>query len=95
MRASLKKNLIIVAVGFATHGVASYHINNFSILEQDIKAGPSMHVGMMVMDPDTGKTIYQYQAQQYFHPASNAKLFTAISAHVKSGCQLSIYHHTL
>ena len=34
------------------------------------------HVGIKVIEPATGKTWYSYQADQYFLPASNTKLFS-------------------
>lgn len=85
IKIALKNIFIISIMSFMAQGFASDQNNNFSILQQDITANPSIHVGMMVMDPDTGNTLYQYQAQQYFAPASNVKLFTAIAAMLNLG----------
>lgn len=85
MQNILKNLSIIIALAFIPYGLASYHINNFSVIDQDIQNNPNMHVGMMVLDPQSGATVYQYQAEQYFHPASNVKLFTAIAAMLSLG----------
>jgi len=41
---------------------------------------PHANVGMMVMDAETGQTVYHYHSDHYFRPASNVKLFTAAAA---------------
>jgi serine-type D-Ala-D-Ala carboxypeptidase/endopeptidase (penicillin-binding protein 4) len=56
-----------------------------SLLDQDIAAFSDAHVGVVVMDPTHGQILYQYQANQYFHPASTVKLFTAIAAYLNLG----------
>lgn len=38
------------------------------------------HTGLMVYDPATGKTIYDYNSQKHFVPASNTKLLTYLAA---------------
>lgn len=85
MKLSLLRILAFVSLSITTYGVVADQNNNLSILEQDISNSPNMHVGMMVINPDNGKTVYQYQAEQYFHPASNVKLFTAIAAMLDLG----------
>ncbi len=81
IRRFIKKACAVVAIGFFTTGFAT----NFSQLQQDISSNPGIHVGMQVIDPATGQSLYQYQAEQYFHPASITKLFTAISAMLSLG----------
>lgn len=34
------------------------------------------HIGFMLVDPERKKTLYQHQANRYFIPASNTKIFT-------------------
>ena len=63
----------------------------FSQLQKELTSNPNMHVGMVVLAPDTGATLYQYQGEQYFHPASNAKLLTATAAMLSLGAS---YHFT-
>ena len=38
------------------------------------------HVGISVYDPATGKYIYNYQADKYFIPASNTKIFSCYAS---------------
>jgi D-alanyl-D-alanine carboxypeptidase/D-alanyl-D-alanine-endopeptidase (penicillin-binding protein 4) len=42
--------------------------------------GNSAGIGIQISDPKTGKTLYQKDADHYFMPASNEKLFTAAAA---------------
>lgn len=57
-----------------------------AVLNQDIAAqAKNSHIGFIVLDPATGSTLYQYQSSQYFAPASNTKLFTAIAALIGLG----------
>ena len=44
------------------------------------KTIPSAHPGIIVLDADSGKMLYQKNSQQYFTPASTTKLFTAAAA---------------
>jgi D-alanyl-D-alanine carboxypeptidase/D-alanyl-D-alanine-endopeptidase (penicillin-binding protein 4) len=43
------------------------------------------HWGILVVDAETGATIYERNADQYFTPASNTKLFTTALAMAKLG----------
>jgi D-alanyl-D-alanine carboxypeptidase len=43
------------------------------------------HWGILVVDAETGETIYESNADQYFTPASNTKLFTTTLAMAKLG----------
>ncbi|HEX6914690.1 MAG TPA: D-alanyl-D-alanine carboxypeptidase, partial [Chitinophagaceae bacterium] len=38
------------------------------------------HVGISIYDPSTNKHLYRYQAEKYFIPASNTKLYTCYAA---------------
>ena len=38
------------------------------------------HVGISIFDPAVGKFWYNHQAEKYFVPASNTKLFTCMAA---------------
>lgn len=38
------------------------------------------HVGISVFDPQSGQYLYNYQAEKYFIPASNTKIFTCYAA---------------
>ena len=42
--------------------------------------GEDLNIGILVENLDTGKTLYKKNANRYFMPASNAKLFTAFAA---------------
>ena len=44
------------------------------------KTIPQAYVGIMVMEADTGKIIFNQNGDGYFCPASNTKLFTVVSA---------------
>lgn len=70
--------LLIPTLGFAnpsTNNVLSTKINN---LLKDF--GDTVSIGIQVTDPKTGKTLYRKNADHYFMPASNEKLFTATAA---------------
>jgi D-alanyl-D-alanine carboxypeptidase/D-alanyl-D-alanine-endopeptidase (penicillin-binding protein 4) len=41
---------------------------------------PTAYVGIEVLDAESGRPIYQYNANKYFFPASNTKLLTAAAA---------------
>ncbi len=38
------------------------------------------HIGLLVYDPETRRTIVDYNAEKYFTPASNTKIFTLLSS---------------
>jgi D-alanyl-D-alanine carboxypeptidase/D-alanyl-D-alanine-endopeptidase (penicillin-binding protein 4) len=67
----------LLLIGLTLFNLA--YANNASSLNE-LLLSSNTHIGLMVMDADSGKTIYQYQANQYFPPASVTKLFTAIAA---------------
>ena len=46
---------------------------------------PGAHIGIDIMDANTQKILYQENANQYFTPASNTKLFTATAALLELG----------
>jgi len=48
------------------------------VLQQPVMA--PAHVGISIMDAATGEYLYNYQADKYFVPASNTKLFTCFAA---------------
>ena len=50
--------------------------------------------GLLIMDPQTGETLYQQNADRYFVPASNMKLFTTALALTKLGPDYR-FHTTL
>lgn len=38
------------------------------------------HTGFMLYDPESGRTLFQYQHDRYFTPASNTKIFTLFAS---------------
>ncbi len=47
--------------------------------KEDVIDAPGLqtaHIGISVFEPATGKYWYDYQAEKYFVPASNTKIFT-------------------
>ena len=42
----------------------------------DVAELKTAHIGISVFEPATGKYWYDYQADKYFVPASNTKIFT-------------------
>ena len=48
------------------------------VVEDD--ALKNAHVGICIYEPATGKYLYDYQAEKYFTPASNAKIATCYAA---------------
>lgn len=53
------------------------------------------HVGFMVYDPATRKTIYEHQSDRYYTPASNTKIFTLYTAMKILGDSLPAFRYTL
>ena len=49
--------------------------------------------GVLVANRDTGETLFDLNADRYFTPASNAKLFTSVFALATLGTGLSLSHH--
>lgn len=51
------------------------------------------HVGISLFDPSTGKYLYNYQADKYFIPASNTKIFTCYAAMKNLGDSLVAFEY--
>lgn len=51
------------------------------------------HVGISLFDPNTGKYLYNYQADKYFIPASNTKIFTCYAAMKNLGDSLVAFEY--
>src|SRR5688572_15269588 len=51
----------------------SRSVNSILLKDTAIKSG---HIGISIYEPATGKYWYNYNADKYFIPASNTKLFT-------------------
>ena len=49
--------------------------------------------GIQVVDRDSGETLYELNADRFFTPASNAKIFTTSLAFATLGSELSFPHH--
>lgn len=59
-------------------GVAEFRKNLETILAAPM--AQKAFVGVLIVDADTGKTIYELSADKFFTPASNTKLFTTTLA---------------
>ncbi len=76
----LRLPLIFLSLIFFSCSI-SHKINrsaNEDIIQN--KAFKAAHAGICVYEPETGKYWYNYQADKYFVPASNTKLFTCYAA---------------
>lgn len=51
------------------------------------------HVGISLYDPSNGKYLYNYQADKYFIPASNTKIFTCYAAMKNLGDSLVAFEY--
>lgn len=51
------------------------------------------HVGISVFDPQSGEYLYNYQADKYFIPASNTKIFTCYAAMKHLGDSLVAFEY--
>lgn len=59
----------------------SRHISHSA--QQQLLTHPALqpaHVGISILDVGTGQYLYNHQAEKYFIPASNTKLFTCLAA---------------
>lgn len=53
------------------------------------------HTGFIVIDPERGKTIFEYQSDRYFTPASNTKILTLFTAFTVLGDSLPGLRYTI
>lgn len=72
-------NIILI---FSSFPLYANHINNFDqqceqLIQEMI---PHANIGIIVQNPHTGKILFEKNAKQVFHPASNTKLLTAVAA---------------
>lgn len=66
---------------FATVTTAEYNDQLKKEINQIINHhAPNSNIGIFIADAKTGKEIYKKNSMQYFMPASNAKIFTAVAA---------------
>ena len=49
--------------------------------------------GILVVDRDSGETLYELNADRFFTPASNAKVVTTALALATLGSEFSFPHH--
>jgi len=49
--------------------------------------------GLLIVDAESGETLYELNADKYFVPASNMKLFTTALALAKLGAGVPLPHH--
>src|SRR5690606_29057532 len=71
--------LIMISASISLFGCKTL---NYSILNQDIdrhmnsRAANDYFQGLLIYDPVKNDTLYSYNSQKYFTPASNTKIFT-------------------
>ncbi len=53
------------------------------------------HTGFVIIDPERSKTIFEYQADRYFTPASNTKILTLFTAFTVLGDSLPGLRYTI
>ncbi len=54
----------------------------------------SDHTGFIIVDPEKQKTIFEYQSDRYFTPASNTKILTLLTAFTVLGDSLPALRYT-
>lgn len=76
--------IILILSSFSLHTIASQknQTNYFSqeceqLIQENI---PYANIGIIIQNPRTAKILFEKNAKQHFHPASNTKLLTAIAA---------------
>ncbi len=69
----------MACTGFANKNIAAGKISK-NIDDTLKKFGENINIGILVQDAKTGKVLYKRNADRYFMPASNEKLFTAFAA---------------
>lgn len=74
--------LFNVIFTFSSFSIHANQINHFGqqceqLIQETI---PHANIGIIVQNPQSGKILFEKNAQHYFHPASNTKLLTAIAA---------------
>ncbi len=95
MKKYLLLSLLTIVILFSSCSV-SYKIKKASTKE--ILKNPAFvnaHTGISIYEPATGKYLYNYQADKYFTPASNTKLFTCYAAMKYLGDSLPGIKYTL
>ncbi|MFQ6613405.1 MAG: D-alanyl-D-alanine carboxypeptidase/D-alanyl-D-alanine-endopeptidase [Fidelibacterota bacterium] len=80
----LAASWILLALGCASHQPLANEYGDPSLARrihsEIIKSGLTPNMGVRVVSLKTGKTVYAYNADRLFMPASNNKIFTAATA---------------
>ncbi len=97
MRTNLTKYLLFGIILFQL-GCASYPISRKAHRQLDnlIEGSPlfsSSFTGFALYDPTTDRMLYQHQADKYFTPASNTKIYTFYTALEVLGDSLPLLHY--